>query len=134
MNGQPAVEWYNHTDVGEAGAYEGKALADWIFDMTTTEEGNYLAVGYALQDEENETVNRQPSFALYAPNGHLLQDRVLEGEKGQLDYVMEGGDYYYAVGYQGEDALLVRIDKDDLGFQDYHLNTNIFLSRKSLRG
>ncbi|MCB9284592.1 MAG: T9SS type A sorting domain-containing protein [Lewinellaceae bacterium] len=124
--GQPAVEWYNSTDVGEAGEYSGTALADWIFEMITTQEGNYLAVGFALEDEANSTTERLPSFALYSPHGHLLQDAVVGEDKGQFDSVTEGEDYYYAVGYQGDSAILARIRKDDLNTREYPLNTSLF--------
>lgn len=131
--GQPAVEWYNSTDVGEAGAYSHAELADWIFDIIQTEEGNYLAVGFGLDDEAGTSHERVPSFVLYGPNGHLLQDKVVGEETGQFIGVTEGESYYYAVGYQADKALLVRIHKDDLSYDAYPVTTGKFISSENDR-
>jgi hypothetical protein len=133
---QAALEWYNSTDVGENGSYSEAFLDDWIFDIIRTQAGNYLAVGFALEGEAytSQVIERRPSYVLYGPGGHLLEDVVVGEDLGQFVGVAEGAGYYYAVGYQEDKALLVRIGKDNLQFQAYPVTTALFTPSTSLRG
>ena len=69
------VQWTSSVNVGGS---NGQPWADWIFDVITTSEGNYMAVGFAREDEINGAHPDVPAYCLIGPNGHLLRDGVVE--------------------------------------------------------
>ena len=120
LQGQ-GVQWTTSVNVGGS---NGAPWADWVLDIITTSEGNYLAVGFAWEDEVNGQHPDVPAYCLISPNGKLLRDGVIETDPGnpspgRLANVVEAGnDSYYAVGFlggfQGAQRLLVRINKTSL--------------------
>jgi len=119
------AQWTTSIDAGGSG---NEGWADWIFDVITTQEGNYLGVGFAKEDEETGQHPDVPAYCLINPNGALLRDGVVEifeqgaalPMAGRLANVVEGSnDSYYAVGFvggfgPGSKGLLVRINKTSL--------------------
>lgn len=89
-------------------------------DIITTSEGNYLAVGFAREDEIHGQHPDVPAYCLISPSGALLRDGVIEDNPaspsaGRLSNVVEASnDSYYAVGFLGgfggAQCLLVRIN------------------------
>lgn len=119
------VQWTSSVNVGGGGS---APWADWIFDVITTQQGNYLAVGFAKEDEVNHQHPDVPAYCLIGPNGGLLRDGVVEifdpgasqPMQGRLSNVIEGSnDSYYSVGFIGgfgpnSKGLLIRINKTSL--------------------
>lgn len=120
LQGQ-GVQWTTSVNVGGS---NGAPWADWVLDIITTSEGNYLAVGFAREDEIHGQHPDVPAYCLISPSGALLRDGVIEDNPvspsaGRLSNVVEASnDSYYAVGFLGgfggAQRLLVRINKTSL--------------------
>jgi hypothetical protein len=111
-------------------------LADWVFDVITTEEKNYFAVGFAKENEANPADWPDvPAYCLLSPNGRLIGDGVIElphpdeqGKvaQGRLYNVVETPDAYFAVGCSecfgsSSKGILVKVDKSTLSSQNWLL-------------
>ncbi|RMG85452.1 MAG: hypothetical protein D6714_05965, partial [Bacteroidetes bacterium] len=121
-------QWSSETNVGTGNLPAGTPLADWLYDIITTANGNYLAVGFAREDETIPSQHdRVPAYCFLATNGVLQKDVVIEGNKGQLENVIEApNDSYYSAGYRGANALVVRINKATLDYTTYEFPPQIF--------
>lgn len=125
-----SVQWTASVNVGGGG---NTAWADWVYDVITTKEGNYLAVGFAREDETNGGHPDVPAYCLLNANGGLLRDGVVEifdqgasqPKQGRLNNVVEANnDSYYAVGFMGgfgsgAQGLLLRINKTTLDYTHF---------------
>jgi hypothetical protein len=111
-------------------------LADWVFDVITTEEKNYFAVGFAKENEANPATRPDvPAYCLLSPNGRLIGDGVIELSlpqnpdkvaQGRLYNVVETPDAYFAVGCSecfgsSSKGILVKVDKSTLSYQNWLL-------------
>ncbi|MEQ1745303.1 MAG: hypothetical protein ABMA02_07755 [Saprospiraceae bacterium] len=116
------VQWTTSVNVGGS---NGAPWAGWVLDVITTSQGNYLAVGFAKEDETAPFDHPDvPAYCLISPGGALLRDGVIETDPvnpsaGRLANVVEASnDSYYAVGFLGgfggAQRLLVRINKNSL--------------------
>ncbi len=131
MFSQGGNQWT--TNVNVAGETN---LADWIYDVITTEEKNYFAVGFAKEDE-TDVIPRPdvPYFSLLSPNGVLLGDGFVEipslenplnTARGRLFNVVEGTDAYFSVGCIDcfnafTQGFLVKVNKTTLAEQHWSL-------------
>jgi hypothetical protein len=111
-------------------------LSDWVYDIITTEEKNYFAVGFAKESESNPSVRPDvPAYCLLSPNGRLIGDGVVELPnsqdptriaQGRLYNVVEAPDAYFAVGCSEcfgstSKGILVKVDKSTLTAQQWLL-------------
>ncbi len=111
-------------------------LADWVYDVITTTEKNYFAVGFAKENEANPAARPDvPAFCLLSPSGRLIGDGVIELPhpqdpakiaQGRLYNVVEAPDAYFAVGCNecfgsSSKGILVKVDKSTLSSQNWLL-------------
>lgn len=117
---QGGGQWAVSVNVGNGSTPPPNGWADWIQAVVTTQEGNYLGVGFALEDEQGGTHPDVPAYCLISPSGTLLRDGVVKDNpqtptSGRLTDVVEANnDSYYAVGRWGTKGILLRINKSTL--------------------
>jgi len=131
MFSQGGNQWTSSVNV--AG---GTNLSDWIYDVITTQEKNYFAVGFAKEDEQNTTPRPDvPYFTLISPSGLMLADGFVEipslenpanTARGRLFNVVEGIDAYFSVGCIDcfnafTQGFLVKVNKTTLAEQHWSL-------------
>jgi hypothetical protein len=135
---QGGAQWTSSINVGDGDGAPPGPWADWILQVITTQEGNYLGVGFAREDEGGGTHPDVPAYCLVGPNGNLLRDGVVEDNpttptSGRLSDVVEASnDSYYAVGGHGTKGILIRINKTTLDVTNTTVDwlpTNIHYTR-----
>jgi hypothetical protein len=131
---QGGAQWTSSINVGDGDGAPPGPWADWILQVITTQEGNYLGVGFAREDEEGGTHPDVPSYCLVGPNGNLLRDGVVEPITGRLSDVLEAAnDSYYAVGGRATKGLLLRINKTTLDAVPFDVSpSNLFYDKARL--
>lgn len=116
---EASIQWKSSINVGVNGGPSSIGLADWLYDVITTSSGNYLAVGFANEDEETGTHADKPAYVLVGPTGNLIKDGVVDAANpttpsGRLYSVCEAPGAYYAVGNFDGQGIIVKIDKATL--------------------